>query len=1084
MTNDTAAAHGFSLPYEWAELVEKVQNRNCVLFLGADSQYGFENRLAPPSSSEIAAELAERCGYEKEKLTLPEVAQFYQGRFKRHSLVEVLRTLIEGRPKYRPGRIHELLANLPFSAIITTRYDTLLEEALNRVGKNYEVVVSSDEVPYIGTDKLLVLKLHGCITRPESLVITKRDSFALHRRLEAVLNFVRFLFVTKHLLFVDYNLEDLEFQILFDEVIQTVGVHHRSAFAAWPYYPSDLVTLWPDVSLSVFQAETEPFLKELKANLGISPSVKITIERPSGPLQKPPYKFLDYFTRSDNDIFYGRETETLYCWRRILSHSVVTIFGPSGAGKTSLFLAGIMPQLEKEGYDVISIRAFGDPLGATKQALVRQFASSSNTEKSLLDSFKEIFTEGRKIVVAFDQFEEVFLGTGAETRQQFYQELSQVLHANDLDVRFVFILREDFLALLDEARTLIPSIFTNSYRIVNLSVEQAQVAIIEPAKRVDLRFDPALINQLLDDLDERGISPPQLQIICHQLYQDCLRRNTSIGKANVSGEILSLSDYKILGGARQILGDYLLKVLDNIGSVEGASAKAAAIEVLKIMVSSQRTKLAQTLEEIEINGAVRKVSQDVVNDALDTLVNRRLVRRFEQQGITYFELAHDYLSGHIAQWISEEEWAAKRIREMLAREMSSWREANSLMQEQRFRIINSLRNDLAFLMSDEAELLVRCAFEYGIDYKFWLEKAVEAGSAAWHLIELILENTNPFVRARAVECIGEQPRPQAIKKLCDLLFKEEVRVREVTIEQLGLLNAREVIPDISKLLNDPYPSICWRAADALLKIGSYEAIKALEAYWPKDMILIPAGECVIGSAEEDLEEPIRTSGNQFFKNELPQHTVFIQSFLIDRYLVTNLEYKKFIEATGHTPPPHWLNGEIPENTENHPVSQVSWSDANAYANWAGKRLPTEYEWEKAVTWDPKEHKKLRFPWGDTFEKERCNIGRPLGREPFIPVGTYSPQGDSPYGLVDPIGNGWTWVDGFYNPYPGATFKDPNFGIGLRIQRSCGGWDNEASGIVRPTARSGMPDVSSTEVGFRCAMSIPPYLVSYKEQSEG
>ena len=151
----------------------------------------------------------------------------------------------------------------------------------------------------------------------------------------------------------------------------------------------------------------------------------------------------------------------------------------------------------------------------------------------------------------------------------------------------------------------------------------------------------------------------------------------------------------------------------------------------------------------------------------------------------------------------------------------------------------------------------------------------------------------------------------------------------------------------------------------------------------KEMVRVPAGKFLYGEYRREIELP---------------------EFWIDKAPVTNAEYARFVAETGHEPPRHWEGKTPPKQIADHPVTYVSWDDAVAYAKWAGGRLPTEEEWEKAARGtDGRE-----YPWGDRPPDERrCNFGMKVGDT--TPVGQYSPQGDSPYGCVDMAGNVWEWT---------------------------------------------------------------------------
>jgi formylglycine-generating enzyme required for sulfatase activity len=224
---------------------------------------------------------------------------------------------------------------------------------------------------------------------------------------------------------------------------------------------------------------------------------------------------------------------------------------------------------------------------------------------------------------------------------------------------------------------------------------------------------------------------------------------------------------------------------------------------------------------------------------------------------------------------------------------------------------------------------------------------------------------------------------------------------------------------------------------------------------PADMIAIPAGEYQIG----------RNSGDLFDKYESPQHPVTLKAFYIDKTEVTNADYKKFMDATGHAAPSTWVNGQIKPGTEYFPVSGVAHADAEAYAKWAGKRLPTEEEWEAAA------HGRTPslFPWGNEQDFSRMNI-KPSGIDAPVRVGA-SPAGASPFGVMDMSGNVWEWTATEAAAYPGSTETVVPNSSGKRQMVIRGGAFNEKPARCTTTFRNWVPaDFKGKELGFRCVKS--------------
>jgi iron(II)-dependent oxidoreductase len=181
-----------------------------------------------------------------------------------------------------------------------------------------------------------------------------------------------------------------------------------------------------------------------------------------------------------------------------------------------------------------------------------------------------------------------------------------------------------------------------------------------------------------------------------------------------------------------------------------------------------------------------------------------------------------------------------------------------------------------------------------------------------------------------------------------------------------------------------------------------EALLTKEQWQELDStVLIPAGKFLMGT---DLKNADAASH--------PQHPVYLKAYRIDKYPVTNAQYARFIAATGHRPPSDWKNGKMQQGVLLYPVTLVNWYDAAAYAKWAGKRLPSEAEWEKAARGTDGR----RWPWGNEMDPARLNTYYNVGSA--TNVTTYA-NGVSPYGVFDMAGNVDEWVEDDFVPYKGT-----------------------------------------------------------------
>jgi len=291
---------------------------------------------------------------------------------------------------------------------------------------------------------------------------------------------------------------------------------------------------------------------------------------------------------------------------------------------------------------------------------------------------------------------------------------------------------------------------------------------------------------------------------------------------------------------------------------------------------------------------------------------------------------------------------------------------------------------------------------------------------------------------------------------------------------------------------------------------------------PADMVLIPAGEFKMGSDKEENLAMWRGANDlnpygfndRLYVDERPMHKVTLPAFFIDKYEVTNAQYREFVVSTRERVPFIWAkNGynlsidylsylplkelrqiatdkfrldmdvttmtqkallteleKMQSARDSMPVTAVTWFDASNYCRWSRKRLPTEAEWEKAAR-GPQD---FEYPWGNKWDAGKINTMSEDDEAPYSPVGSY-PGDMSAYGVYDMAANVSEWVEDWYDAYPGSTSESRFFGKTQRVVRggmaSSGHYDS-LSVVFRAAKRNHLfPSTALIDLGFRCAMDV-------------
>jgi len=264
---------------------------------------------------------------------------------------------------------------------------------------------------------------------------------------------------------------------------------------------------------------------------------------------------------------------------------------------------------------------------------------------------------------------------------------------------------------------------------------------------------------------------------------------------------------------------------------------------------------------------------------------------------------------------------------------------------------------------------------------------------------------------------------------------------------------------------------------------------AVATHPPPGMTYIPGGTAIIGLDEEEIQDLGLESivELQLLAGSVPRHEVLIEDFYLDTIEITNEQWRLYLQSSGRGPSLdlvefYWKDGKVPEGQENHPVTCISFKEASDYAAWAGKRLPTEEEWEYAA----RGAGGFLYPWGDEFDADRahCSMSKMVGGRRAQECGTLE-AGASPFGVLDLAGNVWEWTTSSYVAYEGyhdiqistrytrgqaeAYAATALFNAQKRVIRG-GSWQNPKTALISALRQPADVNTWNTTVGFRCAWS--------------
>lgn len=378
---------------------------------------------------------------------------------------------------------------------------------------------------------------------------------------------------------------------------------------------------------------------------------------------KSPFKFLDSYTKDDRDIFFGRDREIEELYQRVFESKLMLVYGVSGTGKSSLIHCGLANKFNETDWLPLIIRRGGNILesmaAVIKAASVIPqeglFVTAANFRKAVrslyLDHYKPAF-------FIFDQFEELFIFGTRDEKHAFVQVIKTLLES-DLQCRFIFVLREEYMANITEFEKHIPSIFSNRVRVEKMSHLNALQTIQKPCNTFNINLEEGFAEALLEKLSPGSteVELTFLQVFLDKIFRLALEEKETV--KNMDTLLFSLSLLNKTGNVSDLLGNFL----DD--QIAGMDDPDMAMTVLKAFVSGKGTK--RPANETETVGNVRSLGKDIshekVTQLLQNFVKLRVLRDKDDSG--RYELRHDALAEKIFEKFSLAEKELLETRQLI-----------------------------------------------------------------------------------------------------------------------------------------------------------------------------------------------------------------------------------------------------------------------------------------------------------------------------------------------------------------------------------------------------------------------------------
>ena len=404
-----------------------------------------------------------------------------------------------------------------------------------------------------------------------------------------------------------------------------------------------------------------------------------------------PFKFLDSYTASDEAIFFGRDQEVEEVHAKVFQSRLLLMYGASGTGKSSIINCGLANKIDEADWLPIHIRRGGNILRSTFRKIQEeaihpvdpsdlQNISKEDIKKAVSSVFLDHF---KPVYLIFDQFEELFIFGYRDEWKAFIDAVNHLLES-DLDVRFIFIIRGEYLEFLSEFEELIPDFFDNRIRIEKMTRRKAAQSISGPCEVFGIKRSEDFEEKLLNKLSS---NKPQVELTFLQVYLDKIYKKAL---EHQSEDSLVFND-DLLEDIGEI-GDVLAEFLDE--QIFQMPDSKAALTVLKSFVSLEGTKAKRSLEEVVqyCKDIGNELPADQIDEILIAFVNRRILKEKDEND--QFELRHDTLAQKIFEKITYQEKELLDVKQFIVFGYNEYEKRGTLLNDDDLNYVGAYERSL------------------------------------------------------------------------------------------------------------------------------------------------------------------------------------------------------------------------------------------------------------------------------------------------------------------------------------------------------------------------------------------------------